>query len=110
MFGTQKSHGDEEILRAQDIIEKEIARCPSVEALAHRVAMSRRSFVRRFKGATGNAPRDYLQRVRKTKKLLELMDTRAKVFTKSEMEAAFQHLEGSHWAQLGPYFRGPPGL
>ena len=33
-----------------------------------------------------------------TKKLLELMDTRAKVFTKSEMEAAFQHLEGSHWA------------
>ena len=98
MFGTQKSHGDEEILRAQDIIEKEIARCPSVEALAHRVAMSRRSFVRRFKGATGNAPRDYLQRVRKTKKLLELMDTRAKVFTKSEMEAAFQHLEGSHWA------------
>jgi transcriptional regulator GlxA family with amidase domain len=26
--------------------------------------MSRRNFVRRFKSATGNAPRDYVQRVR----------------------------------------------
>jgi transcriptional regulator GlxA family with amidase domain len=64
MFGTQKAHGDQEILRAQGIIEDELAGAPSVEDLARRVAMSRRNFVRRFKSATGNAPREYVQRVR----------------------------------------------
>lgn len=64
IFGTQKSHGDEGVLRAQQIIEEELAAAPSVEALAKRVAMSRRNFIRRFKSATGNVPREYLQRVR----------------------------------------------
>ena len=64
IFSTQKTHGDEEILRAQEIIERELSRNPSVEQLARRVAMSRRNFVRRFKSATGNVPREYLQRVR----------------------------------------------
>lgn len=64
VFGPQKAHGDEDILRAQEIIESELWRAPSVEDLARRVAMSRRNFVRRFKSATGNAPRDYVQRVR----------------------------------------------
>jgi transcriptional regulator GlxA family with amidase domain len=64
MFGTQKAHSDDEILRAQSIIESEIADAPSVEDIAHRVAMSKRNFVRRFKSATGNVPRDYIQRVR----------------------------------------------
>lgn len=63
MFGTQKTHGDDDILRAQEIIERE-PDLTTVEDLARRVAMSRRNFVRRFKRATGNAPRDYVQRVR----------------------------------------------
>lgn len=64
MFGTQKAHSDDDILRAQSIIENEIADAPSVEDVARRVAMSKRNFVRRFKSATGNVPRDYIQRVR----------------------------------------------
>ena len=64
MFGPQRAHGDEEILRAQDIVEGEPGRALSVESLARRVAMSRRNFARRFRSATGNAPRDYVQRVR----------------------------------------------
>ena len=64
IFGTQKQHGDDDILRAQEIIERELSRSPSVEQLARRVAMSRRNFVRRFKSATGNVPREYVQRVR----------------------------------------------
>jgi transcriptional regulator GlxA family with amidase domain len=64
MFGTQKAHGDEDILRAQGIIEQEVALAPTVEDLARRIAMSKRNFVRRFKGATGNVPREYVQRVR----------------------------------------------
>jgi transcriptional regulator GlxA family with amidase domain len=73
MFSTQKSHGDEAILRAQEVIENEIARASNVDALARRVAMSRRTFVRRFHNATGNSPREYIQRVRVegAKRLLE---------------------------------------
>jgi transcriptional regulator GlxA family with amidase domain len=73
MFSTQKSHGDEPILRAQEFIESEIARASNVDTLARRVAMSRRTFVRRFHTATGNSPREYIQRVRveAAKRLLE---------------------------------------
>jgi len=64
VFGTQKTHGDDEILRAQEIIEREVESAPSVDVLARRVAMSRRNFVRRFTAVTGNSPRTYAQRVR----------------------------------------------
>jgi transcriptional regulator GlxA family with amidase domain len=64
MFGTQKDHGDDSVLEAQQIIERELRAGPSIEQLARRVAMSKRNFVRRFKTATGNVPRDYVQRVR----------------------------------------------
>ncbi len=73
MFSSQKAHGDADVLRAQEIIEADVARVPAVQALARRVAMSPRTFVRRFHGATGNTPRDYIQRVRieAAKRLLE---------------------------------------
>lgn len=64
MFNTQKTHGDEAILRAQDILERDLGSNPSVSGLARRVAMSTRNFVRRFHQATGNSPRDYIQRLR----------------------------------------------
>lgn len=60
----QKSHTDAEILRAQGLIESDVARTPSVGDLARKMAMSRRSFVRRFTLATGTSPREYLQRVK----------------------------------------------
>lgn len=63
-FASQKDHGDDPILRAQDLIERELAHAPAVDELARTVALSRRTFVRRFHAATGNAPRDYIQRVR----------------------------------------------
>ncbi|MBK7864291.1 MAG: helix-turn-helix domain-containing protein [Archangiaceae bacterium] len=63
-FGGQKEHGDAPVLEAQQLIEHEPAGAPGVEQLARAVAMSTRTFVRRFKQATGNVPRDYLQRVR----------------------------------------------
>jgi transcriptional regulator GlxA family with amidase domain len=73
MFSSQKSHGDERILRAQELIEQEVAGVPAVDALARRMAMSPRNFARRFHGATGNTPREYIQRVRveAAKRLLE---------------------------------------
>lgn len=56
IFATQRAYGDEEVLRAQGIIESEFARALTVDELAHQVTMSDRNFVRRFKRATGNAP------------------------------------------------------
>lgn len=64
MFATQKLHHDREILRAQQVIEEQPARVPSIERLAKSVAMSPRTFARRFRSATGNSPIEYVQRVR----------------------------------------------
>jgi transcriptional regulator GlxA family with amidase domain len=64
VFSTQKSHGDDDILAAQAHIEAELARADSVSEIARKVAMSQRTFMRRFKQATGNTPSEYVQRVR----------------------------------------------
>jgi transcriptional regulator GlxA family with amidase domain len=64
MLSTQKMHGDEDILRVQEFIERDPSSARTVDDLARRAAMSRRSFVRRFTAATGNAPRTYVQRAR----------------------------------------------
>lgn len=64
MFASQKSHADEAILRAQAMIEDDPAGSASVDDLARATAMSPRSFNRRFREATGNAPWEYIQRVR----------------------------------------------
>lgn len=76
-FSSQKDHGDAPVLRAQEIIEREVERSPDVDELARRVSLSRRTFVRRFRAATGNSPRGYIQRVRVevAKRALERGDT-----------------------------------
>jgi transcriptional regulator GlxA family with amidase domain len=60
----QKTHSDAEILRAQALMERDLQRVRSVGELSSRVAMTRRTFVRRFSRATGSSPREYLYRVR----------------------------------------------
>ncbi|TGK18735.1 helix-turn-helix domain-containing protein [Leptospira fluminis] len=63
-FSAQKHHKDESIAAAQSILEKEFATPISMEALAHRIGLSPRTFKRRFKSATGDAPSVYQQRLR----------------------------------------------
>lgn len=74
MFSSQRDHGDDDILRAQEMIERDVSRAVSVAELARAIAMSQRTFVRRFKLATGNTPLQYIQRVRveHAKKVLEV--------------------------------------
>jgi transcriptional regulator GlxA family with amidase domain len=79
VFSPQKEHGDDDILRAQAIMEKELARADSLEDIARRVAMSHRNFVRRFKAATGNTPREYVQRARVEAAKRELERTRRSI-------------------------------
>lgn len=64
LFQGQKSHDDAEILLAQAFIENNYSDKISVEELADKFAIGRRSFERRFKKATSNTVVEYLQRVK----------------------------------------------
>lgn len=64
MFKGQKDHGDKEIKKAQDHIERNIHERITIDELAEHVAVSRRTFERRFKEATNNSVLEYIQRVK----------------------------------------------
>ncbi len=64
MFNGQKDHEDEAIRQVQDFIENNYHDRITVEKLAGKFAIGRRSFERRFKKATGNSIAEYMQRVK----------------------------------------------
>lgn len=64
IFNGQKSHDDDVVLKAQEFIEKNSSDKLSIEKLAKKLAVSRRSLDRRFIKATGNTPIEYIQRVK----------------------------------------------
>ena len=73
LFRFEKIHGDKDVLNIQNWLEKNFNDAVSVGLLADKAGMSRRTFERRFKNATGDSPLRYLQRVRieNAKQLLE---------------------------------------
>jgi transcriptional regulator GlxA family with amidase domain len=75
----QKTHADTEILRAQGLMDADLAAGSSVGELSEKIAMSRRTFVRRFTRATGTSPREYLQRARIEAAKRALEETRRSV-------------------------------
>ena len=64
IFNGQKGHNDEKVKKAQIYIENNYGERISVENLARTFASSRRNFIRRFKNATMNTPKEYIQRVK----------------------------------------------
>lgn len=64
IFNGQKDHEDEVIKDVQDFIETNVPEKITVEELADRFALSRRSLERRFKNATSNTIVEYAQRVK----------------------------------------------
>ncbi|MBI2283253.1 MAG: helix-turn-helix domain-containing protein [Bacteroidetes bacterium] len=64
MFRGQKEHADTAILQAQLFIEAHFQGRITVDELAGRYAMGRRSFERRFKKATSNTVVEYMQRIK----------------------------------------------
>lgn len=64
MFKGQKEHDDLEILKIQEFIEENYQEKITVDELAARVSIGRRSFERRFKKATNNTVVEYMQRVK----------------------------------------------
>lgn len=64
IFQFQKDHKDTQIKAVQKLMEEDFDKMYSYEELASRFGMSRRTFERRFKSATGDTPLIYMQRVR----------------------------------------------
>ena len=64
MFVGQKEHNDKEILHAQDYIENNFKEKLTVDELADKLNVGRRTFERRFKKATCNTVIEYIQRVK----------------------------------------------
>lgn len=64
MFKGQKEHDDAAIRAAQEFIETHFTEKITIETLADRFAVGRRSFERRFKKATNNTVIEYIQRVK----------------------------------------------
>jgi transcriptional regulator GlxA family with amidase domain len=59
-----RAHADSLVRRAEDRLHALYATDFSLEALARELGMSPRNFVRRFRDATGEAPRAYVQKLR----------------------------------------------
>jgi len=64
IFKGQKSHNDVDILKVQEYIEQNYQQKITVEELSEKIAVSRRTFERRFKKATSNTVIEYVQRVK----------------------------------------------
>lgn len=64
IFRGQRNHGDRDMQKVQDYIEKNYEDRITVEDLSNYVHIGRRTFERRFKEATNNTPIEYIQRVR----------------------------------------------
>lgn len=64
MFQGQKNHTDEAIKAAQEFIDRNIQEKITIDELAERVSLGRRSFERRFKAATNNSVLEYINRVK----------------------------------------------
>ncbi len=73
MWSLPKNHGDSDILRVQNWLEKHFAEPLVIDNLAEQFGFGVRNFKRRFKEATGYTPIAYLQtlRLEKAKQLLE---------------------------------------
>jgi len=64
IFIGQKNHGDEVVLKAQQLIEQNPCDTYTIDALCGMLQLGRRTFERRFKKATGNSVVEYIQRVK----------------------------------------------
>ena len=74
VFIGQQDHGDHTIRKTQGYMESHYAAVVGITELAEQAHMSRRTFERRFKAATGDAPGEYLQKLRieAAKRILEM--------------------------------------
>jgi transcriptional regulator GlxA family with amidase domain len=59
-----RPHSDDKIRRTEEYLQKHFDHDVPIDALAERIGMSPRNFIRRFKAATGHLPGAYVQMLR----------------------------------------------
>jgi transcriptional regulator GlxA family with amidase domain len=64
IFMGQKNHGNETVLKAQELIENNPTETFTVDYMCDKLNVGRRTFERRFKKCTGNSIAEYIQRVK----------------------------------------------
>ncbi len=79
IFKGQKEHDDEQVIKAQEYIEKNFNEKITIDQLADMLALSRRSLERRFKKATCNTVTEYIHRVKIEAAKLSLESSRKNV-------------------------------
>ena len=97
VFLQEKNHRDAEIGQVQDYLESAYHQPCTVDELAGRVGMGKRTFERRFKNATGTSPKVYVQnlRIEAAKRILETENQTVEQITTAvgyEDPAAFSKL------------------
>ena len=104
VFRGQSNHKDEAILKVQDFIEEHLDRDLSIDELAGMALMSRRTFVRRFKEATGNSAKEYIQRVKveEARRMLE--------FTNKKVQEIFYTIGSNDHVGFRKIFKKYTGL
>ncbi|NGO66712.1 GlxA family transcriptional regulator [Rhizobium daejeonense] len=72
-FAPRLTHGDEAILKVQHWLQERAGRPTSITDMADQARLEERTFLRRFKTATGMKPTEYVQHLRigKARELLE---------------------------------------
>lgn len=103
-FQNREMHNDKAIRKAQKQLENHYSRPFNFNTLSREIGMSRRTFERRFKAATGDSPLQYLQRIRveAAKQMLESGD-----LSFDEIVYAVGYEDGSFFRKV---FRQTTGL
>ncbi|MFH0783933.1 MAG: helix-turn-helix domain-containing protein [Pseudomonadota bacterium] len=86
-----KNHGDEAILMIQEWLEEDPGQRGATRDWAGRVRLGERTFVRRFKKATGDSPLEYLQRLR-IEAARKLLETTAESIEEITLRAGYEDI------------------
>jgi len=91
----QKNHADEEILHVQEWLEAHYMESVPVQVLARRARLGKRTFMRRFKQATGDSPREYVQRLR-VESAKRMLESTQKTFSEITWHVGYKDVSSFH--------------
>lgn len=87
-FSPSWDHGDQAIVKAQQILQTRYRSSVSITSLAEKIHLTERTFLRRFVKATGFKPNEYLQHLR-IQKACELLEETNNTFEKIGLEVGY---------------------
>lgn len=88
IYTTPRSHGDDEIVKVQNWLEKNYTTTVSLDTVMDESPLGKRTLLRRFKKATGDTPIEYLQRIR-LENAKRILETTNKTFSEITWEVGY---------------------